>query len=544
MLGTVNSPNPKVLTKIMDSNVSGNKENLQNIQKNGVPKDKEISSQNSTVKSKIEPNAQKKVSQETPQNSFRSHLEEKIKKLEKPLSEETEGQAEINDKLTDESTCVPLESSECLGKSVQGATESINDSLEKVDSLGLEVENIESSPKATENNHVVLSVQTPKMENGQEQVSVADDDQSLIRKRGHDGHLKPIQTMRDETDAAQMNETQNKVIGQSKSTEVAVNLEKSPVDSPDIPVDSSNTKDTVQTEVLPSKESPLQSEQSNLNNNNGLGSQSVERGLAAKIEQKDRINLSDSAAETLHPVKIDSNKEDNLPDLDKTDTGEESELFQIKSKVSDHNQAPKGFEIANVESLEHAAEPSERASISAVEAPSRSGIRHEPSLQEVRPIDQILKHVGEINVSEAPKRISLTLSPGYLGVVRVTFQHEGDELVGVLQVQKPDVRKEIEETLPQLISSMQNNSIQVRRIEITQWDPGQQSERHDFSDGLDSSMEQDLSGHSSHGSSDRSTPESRSLNRANSEILTEEGDHKRFRSGWSDNIDKGLNVLV
>jgi flagellar hook-length control protein FliK len=136
----------------------------------------------------------------------------------------------------------------------------------------------------------------------------------------------------------------------------------------------------------------------------------------------------------------------------------------------------KGFEVRNVQSMLHSAEPSENASISALEAPARTGVHSNiPQTESVKPVDQILQHVSSISVSGPQQRIQLTLTPEHLGTVRITFNHTEDEVVGLLEVQKNQTRRDIEQSLPELVSAMQSNGVQVRRIEVVQWNAGQDS---------------------------------------------------------------------
>ncbi len=78
-----------------------------------------------------------------------------------------------------------------------------------------------------------------------------------------------------------------------------------------------------------------------------------------------------------------------------------------------------------------------------------------------------------MSVSGPQQRIQLTLTPEHLGTIRITFNQVEDEVVGVLEVQKGQTRREVEQSLPQLISAMQNTGVQVRRIDVVQWNVNQ-----------------------------------------------------------------------
>lgn len=224
---------------------------------------------------------------------------------------------------------------------------------------------------------------------------------------------------------------------------------------------------------------------------------------------------------------------------------EQSEVSKPEELPSGQNELPKGFEIRNFVSTEHTVEPADRASISATQTPSRTGIHSASphSSEIVRPIDQILDHISSMSVSQDQHRVRLSLSPQYLGAVRMTFQYEGDEVFGLLEVQKTETRREIEETLPHLISSMQSSGLQVRRVEVVQWDSNQQAFKDESSAGFDSSMKQEFFQESSGQSSGTGFSERNRLSDSNTGVSADEinrhEDHQQQIEG-----QKGLNMLV
>jgi len=163
------------------------------------------------------------------------------------------------------------------------------------------------------------------------------------------------------------------------------------------------------------------------------------------------------------------------PSQGKTHDIKESKTVPLEAvPVSgEHEGVPKGFEIRNVQSMLHASDSSENASLAASEAPARTGIHViVPQTEAAKPVDQILQHLSSVSVSGPQQRIQLTLTPEHLGTIRITFNRTEEEVVGLLEVQKNQTRRQVEQALPQLISAMQNNGVQVRRIEIVRWDAG------------------------------------------------------------------------
>ena len=150
--------------------------------------------------------------------------------------------------------------------------------------------------------------------------------------------------------------------------------------------------------------------------------------------------------------------------------------LEAETSIDDPGGMVKGFEVRNVQSMLHSAEPSENASISALEAPARTGVHGSPQPNEtIKPVDQILQHLNSVSVSDSQRRIQLTLTPEHLGTLRITFNQTEGEIVGLLEVQKNQTRRDIEQSLPELVSAMQSNGVQVRRIEVVQWNAGQDS---------------------------------------------------------------------
>jgi flagellar hook-length control protein FliK len=178
------------------------------------------------------------------------------------------------------------------------------------------------------------------------------------------------------------------------------------------------------------------------------------------------------------------------PSQEKTHDIKESKTVPLEAAPvsGEHDGVPKGFEIRNVQSMLHSADPSGNASFAALEAPARTGVHVVvPQTETTKPVDQILQHLSSVSVSGPQQRIQLTLTPEHLGTIRITFNRAEDEVVGLLEVQKNQTRRQVEQALPQLISAMQNNGVQVRRIEIVRWDAGRDGIEDGAANGSDSS---------------------------------------------------------
>ncbi len=110
---------------------------------------------------------------------------------------------------------------------------------------------------------------------------------------------------------------------------------------------------------------------------------------------------------------------------------------------------------------------------------------------------QISKHITESISSSTiqqggEKQITIRLNPPELGSVMIRFSEKNSELTGTLQVSKAETKAEIEQALPDIIRSLSESGIQLRRLDVV-------STENKFSTN-DSNREQlmqgDTSGHS------------------------------------------------
>ncbi|HSV98631.1 MAG TPA: flagellar hook-length control protein FliK [Sedimentisphaerales bacterium] len=97
---------------------------------------------------------------------------------------------------------------------------------------------------------------------------------------------------------------------------------------------------------------------------------------------------------------------------------------------------------------------------------STSGVEVPTSRNPVQSVsDQIL---DSIRSSGAPgeREVFIRLRPPELGTVVVRFQERGENLTGTLEVSTREAQREIERALPQVLRSLQDAGIQIRRVEV------------------------------------------------------------------------------
>lgn len=91
---------------------------------------------------------------------------------------------------------------------------------------------------------------------------------------------------------------------------------------------------------------------------------------------------------------------------------------------------------------------------------------------------QVLRNLQNA-VQNDIQTVQITLAPAGLGAVRIQLEKIGEEISGVLEVQKPETRQEIEKALPTIMASLDSQGIQVRKIDISQM-PNQDQQQRQF----------------------------------------------------------------
>lgn len=164
-----------------------------------------------------------------------------------------------------------------------------------------------------------------------------------------------------------------------------------------------------------------------------------------------------------------------------------------QSAVSNvHSAAAAGAAQPAVQAKIQTAEVIDKPTVSVTETAEVSRVRASDPVNASRTADQIAQKLSLEQPIRADQQIRLTLSPQELGTVRITFREQAGEVVGLLEVQKPQTRRELEDSMPQLLSSMQGQGVQVRRIEVVQWNAPQQQSRDSLSDSFNPSAEREF----------------------------------------------------
>ena len=87
--------------------------------------------------------------------------------------------------------------------------------------------------------------------------------------------------------------------------------------------------------------------------------------------------------------------------------------------------------------------------------------------------EQILDSV-RASVANGDKQVSIRLQPPELGMITVRLREQGEHIEGTLEVGRSDTRRQIEQALPEMVRSLQDAGVPIRRFDVTSSDPSGQ----------------------------------------------------------------------
>jgi hypothetical protein len=80
--------------------------------------------------------------------------------------------------------------------------------------------------------------------------------------------------------------------------------------------------------------------------------------------------------------------------------------------------------------------------------------------------DQIFQSV-QTSIQQGQREITVHLNPPDLGRVSIKFSEQGKELTGLLEVTNSQTRAEIRQAIPEIIRSLEESGISIKRLEVT-----------------------------------------------------------------------------
>jgi flagellar hook-length control protein FliK len=94
---------------------------------------------------------------------------------------------------------------------------------------------------------------------------------------------------------------------------------------------------------------------------------------------------------------------------------------------------------------------------------------------------QILESIHSSFREGQDQQITIRLNPPELGKVFIKFDEQDSQIIGLLEVSRPQTRIEIQQALPQIIQNLQNSGIHIKRLEVV-LSEGEQPEQEALKD--------------------------------------------------------------
>ncbi|MCX5633826.1 MAG: flagellar hook-length control protein FliK [Phycisphaerae bacterium] len=134
------------------------------------------------------------------------------------------------------------------------------------------------------------------------------------------------------------------------------------------------------------------------------------------------------------------------------------------------------------------------------------------------------------------QQIVIRLNPPDLGKVAIKFTEQGNGITGLLQVDKPQTRNQIQQALPEIIQNLQNSGIQINKLEVVLTN---QQEQYTPKDQSSAAGQNGWSGQQN-----SQNPESQINNTVYSERLTNVDNFTEFAEIRMQFTDNSINMLV
>lgn len=134
------------------------------------------------------------------------------------------------------------------------------------------------------------------------------------------------------------------------------------------------------------------------------------------------------------------------------------------------------------------------------------------------------------------QNVVIRLNPPELGKVAIKFSEQADGITGLLQVDKPQTRYQIQQELPELIQNLQNSGIAIKRLEVVLTNS---QEQYTSKDQSSTAGQNSFSGQQS-----SPNPESQRNNTTYNERLMNVDNGTEFSELQTQLTDNSINMLV
>gem|GEM_PF-6614216 len=80
--------------------------------------------------------------------------------------------------------------------------------------------------------------------------------------------------------------------------------------------------------------------------------------------------------------------------------------------------------------------------------------------------EQIQVSIGSA-IRRADRQITVRLNPPELGKVFIRFHRDKDQITGLLEVTRAQTKTDIQQALPQIVRTLEDSGVQIKRIEVS-----------------------------------------------------------------------------
>jgi flagellar hook-length control protein FliK len=155
---------------------------------------------------------------------------------------------------------------------------------------------------------------------------------------------------------------------------------------------------------------------------------------------------------------------------------------------------------------------------------------------------QILESIhSSLSQKGQDQQITVRLNPPELGKVFIKFQEQDNQITGLLEVSKAQTRIEIQQALPQIIRSLQDSGIQIKRLDVVLSEaeqPEHEALKDSASGGLHNGWGQQQDSTNSY--MDGNNPDARGIN----EWLINNNSYENISELQEALITDGINMLA
>jgi len=153
-------------------------------------------------------------------------------------------------------------------------------------------------------------------------------------------------------------------------------------------------------------------------------------------------------------------------------------------------------------------------------------------------VSEQLQESIHTSLRQGDQQLTIQLNPPELGRVFIKFQEQGNQITGLLEVDRAQTRYEIEQALPQIIRNLAECGVQIKRLEVVLTS---QQEQHAFKDPSLTAEQDDWSGQQAGAEGNNPNPDTF----GNDEWLTDDSSYSGY-SGPQEMLiaDDFVDVLV